>query len=336
MDHHELGAKLFKVYTEKLGLSQESIKLGTKLVLHHNKLSQVAQKEDIYNPRVIANFAGLFPSKTELDMILLLTYADTNGVGNNIYNEFTARLFDTLYQNSLEYLQHNEFIDEMTKRVQRLDALKRSTLFKKLPNILRKKILSIESNLPFIRYTTPRIIEIAKRAYEIDTFAYEITNNKFLTIEIIKKTPIDLGYLLSKLVNLNLVNMDIVKLFDGKKYFKIDFNQKVNGDDIEDIKAIIQNAFLEQKRIDLPKPDIKKEDISIECEHSIEYASMKLNTKDQKGLLAYIMNIFEKLKIDIVSSKVYTHKGVVNDIFLIEKNGNFCQNLDYIIGKIAQ
>ena len=336
MDHHILGAKLFRVYTKKLGLNQESIKLGTKLILHHNKLSQVAQKEDIYNPKVVANFTGLFPSKIELDMILLLTYADTNGVGNNIYNEFTARLFNRLYQNSLEYLQHNNFIDEMTKRVQRLDALRRSIMFKKLPNIIRKKILNIESNLPFIRYTTSRIIEIAKRAYEIDTFAYEVTNRKFLTIEIIKKTPIDLGYLLSKLVNFNLVNMDVVKLFDDKKYFKIDFNQKTNKDAIEDIKLIIQNAFLKQKRIDLPKPDIKKEDISIDCKHSIEYASIKLNTKNQKGLLAYIMNIFEKLEIDIVSSKIYTHKGIANDIFLIEKNRNFCQKLDYIIEKITQ
>ena len=335
-DHHQVGATLFKIYAKKLGLSSEDIELGSKLVLYHNQLSQTAQKEDIYNPNVVSNFTALFPSKRELDMILILTYADTNGVGSNIYNEFTARLFETLYSHGLEYLKHEKFLDELTKRVKRVEALKRSEQIKSLPALLRNKIFSIESNLPFIRYTTARIIEIAKRAMRVEEYEYEITNKKFLTIEIIKSKPIDLGYLLSKLSNINLVNMDIVKLFDNKKYFKIDFNQKVSEDDVEEISHIIDNSFLEQQRVTLPKPDIKKEDITIECEHSTNYALMRLETKDQKGLLAYLMNIFEKLGIDIVSSKIFTHKNRVNDLFLIEKNGNFCSNQEFIVEQLVR
>ena len=334
-DHHELGAYIFKKYAKRFNFTQEEIELGAKLILYHNKLSMTAQKEDIYNPKVVANFTAIFPSKLELDLIYLLTYADTNGVGNNIYNEFTGRLFDTLYDNALEYLAHKVFLDEVSKRVKREASLKRSKQFIELPKILQKKILNIESNLPFIKYTTARIIKIAQRALNIETYEYEITNNKFLTIEIIKKIPLDLGYLLAKLSNLNLVNMDIVKLFDNKKYFKIDFNQKVDDDYIEDIERFIKESFLEQERIKLPKPNIKAQDIKVDCKHSKEYALMELNTKDQKGLLAYLMNIFEKLQIDIVSSKIYTHKGRVSDIFLIEKNGNFCQNIDYIIKKLV-
>ena len=334
-DHHQVGATLFKIYTKKLGLSNEDIELGSKLVLYHNMLSQTAQKEDIYNPKTVAKFAALFPSKLELDMILILTYADTRGVGSNIYNEFTARLFETLYNHSLEFLKHEEFLDELSKRAKRVQTLKRSEQFKSLPKTLQRKILNIESNLPFIRYTTARIIEIAKRAVDITEYEYEITNNKFLTIEIIKQKPLDLGYLLSKLSNFNLVNMDIIKLFDNKKYFKIDFNQKVNEDYIEEIKRIVDNSFLEQKMIKLPQPDIKREDVTIDCEHSTNYALMRLEAKDQKGLLAYLMNIFEKLGIEIVSSKIYTHKYKVNDLFLIEKNGNFCNNMNYIIEQLT-
>jgi len=329
-DHHKIGAKVFKAFAKKLKLSNKDIELGYKLVLYHNKLSMVAQKEDIYNPKTVAKFAGLFPSKLELDMILLLTYADTNGVGNNIYNEFTARLFKILYTNALDYLQHQVFLDEMKKRVQRVESIKRSNLFKKLSPLLQRKIVNIESNLPFIRYTTKRIVKIAEIAMQTDTFEYKITNKKFLTIEIIKKIDLDLGYLLSKLLNLNLVNMDIVKLFDGKKYFKIDFNQRVNEDDIQDIKVIIENSFTKQDTIKIAKPKITKEQITIDCDHNTEYALMELKTDDQKGLLAYIMNIFEELKIDIVSSKIYTHKGKVYDIFLIEKNENFCVNMNYM------
>ena len=334
-DHHIVGAYLFKIYAKQLELLEEDIDLGYRLILHHNKLSQIAQKEDIYNQKSVAKLAALFPSKIELDLIYLLTYADTNGVGSDIYNNFTARLFNTLYKHAVEFLQHSNFLSEMSKRVQRVSKIESSKEFKIQPNSLKRKILSIESNLPFIKYSTPRVIEIAKRAIKVDAFAYEITNEKFLTIEIIKKQRIDLGYLLAKLSNLNLVNIDIIKLFDNKKYFKIDFNQKINKNDITHIEHIINQAFNEPKELNIPKPKINKDDIKIDCNHTTDYALIELHTIDQKGLLAYLMIIFEKLNIEIVSSKTYTHKKHVNDIFLIEKNGNFCSNLEYLYSSLS-
>ena len=334
-DHHQVGAYLFRYYAKKLELPPEDIELGYRLVLHHNKLSQIAQKEDIYNQKSVAKLAALFPSKIELDLIYLLTYADTTGVGSDVYNNFTARLFETLYNHAVEFLKHSNFLDEMSKRVKRVEKIEKSKEFKALPNKLKRKILSIESNLPFIKYTTSRIIEIAKRALDIESYDYEITNKKFLTIEIIKKQRLDLGYLLAKLSHLNVVNIDIIKLFDEKKYFKIDFNQQVSQDEVEQIKYIIEDSFKEQVALNIPKPVIKKEDIKVDCNHSIDYAMLELHAKDQKGLLAYLMIIFEKLNIQIVSSKTYTHKRYVDDIFLIEKNGNFCSNIKDIIYELT-
>ena len=334
-DHHQLGTYLFKNYAKKLNLSSEDIELGSKLVLHHNKLSQIAQKEDIYNQKSVAKLAALFPKKIELDMIYLLTYADTTGVGSDIYNSFTARLFNTLYNHAVEFLIHSNFLEDMGKRVSRVQKIENSKEFKALSNSLKRKILSIESNLPFIKYSTSRIIEIAKRAIDIEKFDYEITNKKFLTIEIIKKTPLDLGYLLTKLSNMNLVNIDIIKLFDNKKYFKIDFNQKVNIDDIEDIKYLIEEAFNNPKPEEIKRIKIDKNDIKIDCNHSTDYALINLHTKNQKGFLAGLMTIFEELNVDIVSSKTFTHKNYVDDIFLIEKNGNFCSNADKIIEELT-
>ena len=335
-DHHKIGADLFKIYAKALELDSANIELGYRLILHHNQLSQIAQKEDIYNQKSISKMAALFPSKIELDMIYLLTYADTTGVGSDIYNSFTARLFETLYLNAVEFLQHKVYIDEMSKRVTRVNSIKRSKSFKMLPKNIQKKVLEIESNLPFIKYRTSRIIEIAKRAITIDTYETEITNNKFLTIEIIKKIKLDLGYLLARLSMLNIVNIDIIKLFDGKKYFKIDFNQKVTDDDIEDIKVIVKEAFLNPTEVKITIPKIEEKNIEIDCNHSSDYAQITIKAQDQQGLLAYIMTIFEKNGIDIVSSKIYTHKSNVSDTFLIEKNGNFCKNIDTIKEKLTK
>jgi len=335
-DHHKIGADLFRVYATNLNLPKDDVEIGYKLILHHNKLSQIAQSEDIYNQKSVAKLAAIFPSKVELDLIYLLTYADTTGVGADIYNKFSARLFETLYAHAVEFLQHSDFLDEMGKRVKRVSKIEKSLEFKELPNSLKRKILSIESNLPFIKYTTSRIIEISKRALNIDTYDYEITNEKFLTIEIIKKQRLDLGFLLAKLSYLNLVNIDIIKLFDNKKYFKIDFNQRVAEEDIEYIKYLVKESFKEQKELNITRPQIKKEEVKIDCNHTTDYALMQLHTKDQKGLLAYLMILFEKLNIEIVSSKTYTHKRYVKDIFLIEKNGNFCKNIDFLIDELVE
>lgn len=330
-DHHMVGAKLFKAYAAKLQLDKKESALGVKLVTYHNKLSETAQKEDIYDPKVIARFVGIFPTELELTMILLLTYADTTGVGNNIYNEFTARLFKTLYENALEFVNQSGFLEELQERAKRTRALKNSANFKKLPTLLQRKIVNIESNIPFIRYRTPRIIKIAQEAIKTESFLCQITNEKFLTIEIIKKSRIDLGYLLSKLSYLNLAQMDIIKLFDEKKYFKIDFNQRVESDTIGEIEQIVEDSFLKQKQIAIKKPFIKRENITFDCNRDKLYAQMRLSAKDQKGLLAFVMNIFEELNVEIVSSKIYTHKNSVDDLFIIEKNENFCKNLEHIV-----
>ena len=329
-DHHKVGSIIFKAYGAKLGLNSEDIELGAKLILYHNKLSLLAQKEDIYNHKTIAKLAAIFPTKLELDMIYLLTYADVKAVGNGVYNELNARLFKNLYKNALEFLQHKEYLDEVGKRLKKSQILERSKEFKALPKSLQKKILNIESNLPFIKYSKNRIIEIAKRAIEVKDYAYEITNSKFLTIEIIRKKELDLGYLLANLRHLNVASLDIVRLFDGKKYFKIDFSETVDEDFIDTIKQIVESSFLEQKRIKLPQPKIEAKDIEIDCNHSSEYALMKLKVKDQKGVLAYVMNLFENLKIEIVSAKSNRYKNSIQDLFLIDKNGNFCTNLEFI------
>jgi [protein-PII] uridylyltransferase len=151
-----------------------------------------------------------------------------------------------------------------------------------------------------------------------------------LTIEVIRRVDFNLAYLLSKLNRLQVVSMEIVKLFDGLKYFKIDFNDKIDSDEIPILESLIQNSFKPQKELKLKKPEIKEGEISIDCEHSKEYATMKLKTKDQSGLLAYLIDMFDRLGIDIATAKIHTLKGRVNDLFLIEKNGNFCSNLERV------
>jgi [protein-PII] uridylyltransferase len=335
-DHHYVGASLFKVFAQKLQLSQKLIKMGETLILHHTLMSNIAQREDLYSEKVILSFASHFQTKTLLDMMYLLTYADMSGVGSDIYNSFSVKLIKTLYTQSLEVLTQTKRLNEAQKRLKKEKTLQKNSDFLALKKSQQKKILEIPSDLLFLRYTPQRIIDISKKAFETVHYEYLISNQAYLTIEIIRKSSFDLSYLLAKLSHLEVVNMDICKLFNELKYFKIDFAQNVNADELGFIEEYIDQAFGTNNKRIVYSPSIYKDDIEIECEHSKNYAIMHLRSKNQKGLLAYVIEMFDEMGIDIVTAKVHTLKNRVRDMFLIEKNGNFCHNTDKIIEKLTR
>ncbi len=334
-DHHFVGASLFKVFAEKLNLDQEYIAMGERLILYHTLMSKVAQREDIYNEKTVLHFASHFQTKKLLDLIYILTYADMNGVGSGIYNSFNAKLIKVLYEQSLEILDNKSMLDEAAKRLKKEQTLKRNTLFHALSPTQQKKILQIPSDLLFLRYNPLNIVTIAQKAFETEDYTFEISNEEYLTIEVIRRKPFNISYLLGKLSALEVVHMDICKLFDNLKYFKIDFSTKVHPDEISRIEEILHHSFDDTKKSTLTVPIIEKDELEIDCEHSKTYAVMHLNCKDQKGLLAYIINIFDELGIDIATAKIHTLKSRVRDLFLIEKNGKFCHNVEILIDKLT-
>ncbi|BBG66152.1 possible nucleotidyltransferase [Hydrogenimonas sp.] len=337
-DHHEVGADLFKVYAKKLGFSEDLIKEGVLLIRYHTRMTKTIHNEDIYDESTISRFAAPLNSRKLLDMLFILTYCDVRAVGEGVYNAFTDRMLKTLYFEASEILEKPYIIDETAKRLRREQALKRAERFKELPKSFQKKILSIESNLFFIKHSVKEILDITEQAIKVEEYSMNISASasEALTIEIFRKVPINLGYLLGKLSHLELVGMEIFKLFDGVKYFVLEFNDTIGPDELPTVEAIVRDSFDMSKRIKLTKPRILPKEIKINCEHSKSYATMQIKTSNQRGLMAYVAHYFDKLGIDIASAVITTRKERVNDFFLIEKNGKFCTNQEKIMRELTE
>ena len=335
-DHSLVGVSLFRLFAAKIGIDQALINMGVKLIQYHDLMSTTAQREDLYNEKTILQFASRFKSKTLLDMIYLLTYADMNGVGGGIYTNFNAKLLRTLHQESIASLQHDKILTTTARRLKRIEGLKRNKRFKAFPKSIQKKILSIPANELFIYNSIPQILSIIDMTLEVSDLQYKITNTQFLTIEIVRKKELNLAFILSRLSRLNVVNLSIAKLFDGLKYFKIDFNEVIEEGELPQLERIILDSINADAQAKLVKPEINPNEIEIDCEHSREYGVLRLRTKDQRGLLAFVTHLFDKLEIDIVSTKIHTSKYRVNDLFLIEKDGNFCHNTEEIIKELTE
>jgi len=330
-DHHIVGQNLFKKFAKSLNLNDDNILLGTTLVRYHNMMNKVATREDIYSQSTILSFTGIIKTKECLDLLFLLTYADINSVDRKLYKSSTSTLLKELYLQTIPAYENKELLKVSSRRAAKENTIKNHKDFKELQKVMQKKILNIESNQLFLKFKALDIITFSGEANDTNDYIYKIYNDIHLKIRILRAVPLNLGYLLGKLQFLNISAMGIYKLFDEKKFFEIEFDQRIDDEDIPFIEQIINDSFDMTKTIKLKKPNITQEEISINCEHTTELAQMKIATKDQKGLFSYIAKVFDDLGIEINSAKIQSNRGKANDMLLISKNGNFCINSNEIV-----
>ena len=335
-DHSEVGAKLIVPFAKHLKISQELIERSVTLIKHHILMSSVAFKENIHNEKTLYKFMSKVKDAKNLKLLYILTYADINGVGGDTFNSFNSKLLFDLYKSALEIAENSDRITDAKKRVIIENRVKKHLDFQILTRLQQKKILSIESNLFFFKNSVTGILEITKIAKEIKEYNFKIKNEKLLTIEIYRKIPINIGYLLSALSHLNVANMEIFTLFDGVKYFRIDFTKNVQGDELIGVEEIIESSFDMNKEVYINDVQIKRDEIILDCEHSLTHAELTVHTKNQKGLLSYIMDCFEKLNINIVTAKIHSSKHKARDSFLMEKQNNICNNGDKIFDLLTK
>ena len=325
-DHSEVGAKLIVGFLKRLKLSDELIERAVILVKNHILMSSVAFKENIHNEKTLYKFMSKIVDSKNLNLLYILTYADINGVGGDTFNSFNSKLLHELYKNALEIAENSDRITDAKKRLIIEKRVQKNLDFQLLPRLQQKKIIGIESNLFFFKHSADAIVDIAKIAKEIKEYDFKIKNKKTLTIEIYRKIPINIGYLLSALSHLSVANMEIFTLFDEVKYFRIDFMNNVDGNELVEVQEIIDNSFDMSKKVFINDVAIKRDEIKLDCEHSLTHAELSVNTKNQKGLLSYIMHCFEELNINIVTAKIHSSKHKVRDSFLMEKQNNICDN----------
>ena len=58
---------------------------------------------------------------------------------------------------------------------------------------------------------------------------------------------------------------------------------------------------------------------------------MSVNTSNQKGMMAYMMSVFDDEGIEVSTAKIQTIKNRARNLFLIEKKINLCENKKELI-----
>jgi [protein-PII] uridylyltransferase len=333
-DHSIVGAKIAKEYAEKLAMPESDT--ISKLVRYHTLMSNVAQREDIHNDKVILSFAQIVENEKFLTLLYLLTIADIKAVGVGVYTPFKETLLNTLYYNTLNALENKELISEIAQRKRKEKLLTSKEEFRNLPKLFQKKVLSSPSNQLFLQNSTNELINLLEWIKDTEEFKYKFENDKHLIVHIVKEDNLNfsLGWFLDKLSKLQLNHLSIYKV-GNLKYFKIEFNEKVDEFDLPVIAEYIQKA-MKEKLQSKHKISFKKEEFQIDCNHSQNYAAMKLKTKDKKGIVSTIMQILDDFNIRVEDVKISTQKNIARDLFIISKENDFCGKVEQIIKRLCE
>lgn len=336
-DHSDVGVKLIVPFTKQLGFTKEEQAVAALLVKHHILMTTVIYKENLNNEKTLYKFMSSIKTVENLKLLYILTYADVNGVGPGTFTTFTANLLRELYDESMKISQQNERISDATKRLTIEKRIKNSERFKIMPRTMQKKVLGIESNLFFFKHSPEEIIDIAEEARSVKAYRYTLnTESGGLSIQIIRRVPLNVTYLLGKFAYLDVASMEVFTLFDDLKFFKIDFLHIPQFDSLEHIEEIIEDSFDMTQKLTLDQPLIKAEEIDFDCEHSKTYAQLNINTSNQRGLIAFIMNAFDELNINLATAKIHSTKTRVRDHFLIEKQNKMCDNAPELISILTK
>lgn len=97
-DHSELGAQEVRRFCKQHGIAGDDARLLEFLVREHLSMSQIAQKEDLSDPAVIAAFAARVGNERQLTALYLLTVADVRGTSPKVWNAWKDKLLQELYQ----------------------------------------------------------------------------------------------------------------------------------------------------------------------------------------------------------------------------------------------
>jgi len=147
-DHVKDGTAVCLQVGERLGLSPRRLSRLRFLVENHLLMAEVSQRRDIDSPTVIRHFAEAVQDEENLAMLTLLTFADSLGTSDDLWNDFKNTLLQSLYRRAGRRLASGEDYEAAEKN--RLAKLK-LTLRDELPPHLSEEELEAHFN-----HLTPR------------------------------------------------------------------------------------------------------------------------------------------------------------------------------------
>ena len=104
-EHIAAGLEMTRALLQRFDLPEADSRLVLFLVEHHQDMATIAQRRDLDDPKLIAEFAGQFVHMEWLQMLYLTTYADMSAVARGIWTDWQGALLWELYHKTGQQLE---------------------------------------------------------------------------------------------------------------------------------------------------------------------------------------------------------------------------------------
>ena len=103
-DHSELGVVEANRFCKQHAIAKEDASVIAFIVQEHLTMSRIAQKSDLSDPDIIAEFAKRVGNERNLTALYLFTVADIRGTSPKVWNAWKGKLLEDLYRATLRTL----------------------------------------------------------------------------------------------------------------------------------------------------------------------------------------------------------------------------------------
>ena len=343
------------------------------LVDHHLTMSEIARRKNLDNEETIIEFARIVETQERLDLLMLLTFADTQGTGSaRSYSDWKDLLLWQLYHQTTRALSGiKEFIDG----VEEARAETRQRLLKNLDRQFDPgEVAAHLENLPSAYFETMSEELIREHISLVHGFLkYQITHDDGSLQPVIRWRNFpeqghsevtivtwDRDYLFARVTgafaacSLTILKADIYTRADDiaiQSFYVATEKLEAVTDERDRTafeKILIQAMGMEsfdfskafakrpKSRALTYDPSEMATQVSVDQRASRTHTLLDVQTADYPGLLYRIACAIADNGLDLVSARVTTEKGAALDTFyLCDKNGEKIES-EEVLTKLTQ
>ena len=343
--HVARGVDIAERTCRRFGLSEADTDTVLFLVKEHLLMSNLSQRRDISEPGLISEFVNVIGTAERLNLLLLLTFADTAAVGPGVWTEWKDALLWELYSRAHLHLVGSEPIGWDDNRTA---FLKQQVIEELHPDILLSQIERHLAMPPerYLRSTEPgKIAQQIRLIEQLDSTVsilmdWQAAGKHCTELTICAHDRVGLfasiaGALTAQ--GLNILSADLHTREDGIVIDKFKLCDAINHQSISAdkqpliearLKASVEGQYdvagaIEKWRSQAPRRPrrnnqrAKPPSVLFDSESSTAGTIIEVRANDEVGLAYKLASAILKLGLNITFAKIATEKSQALDVFYV-------------------
>ena len=343
--HVHRSGELAEQVCERMELPAEQRNMIQVLVVHHLAMNRLAQRRDITDRKVIAECASFVETPSNLQLLYLLTYADTSAVGPEVWSVWKGTLLAELYHRTYDYLVQQRPVispsdDELRSRVragleQALDGQACAADVDHFLHVMPAR---------YLMATTPRQMAVhlpmTKKARQVPVVlhAEQHASAGFSSVTICAEERRGIFSLIAGALSRSSLNILGAEIYTSRDDLALDIlhvetleqGTVTNPQVWQRVEQVLCDALRDAQHIEkIPLPRrhplrspnldvfVKPTHIVMNNSHSDTHTIVELQAQDSLGLLYRLTRVLYELDVDIALAKISTEGNRAIDVFYL-------------------